>query len=253
MEHPEGVFLGELQPQIWRAEFLGCGKSLNAVVEEDQNLEADLEEAWLLDHTSPKLPQTGTRRRSMRKMLSAGLQERIGSTTKLCAGSAWTTTMVAGPAGCKVLSWPVGAFSCAVGAEEKLCDAMKRVDEMSLASKVCAGAKDRCIEGYRELLECVLANGRIDPAEKHALNRYKVRHSVPPHVHLSMLNEFGWTEAEYHEGILNSKWNSILGTWRTEHPKEVAQLSSERLSTLHEHDVPAVPLLLSSFEHSRLM
>jgi len=229
MEYPEGVFLGELRPQTWRAEFIGCGKSLNAITEQEQSEEAELEEAWLLDHT--KAVSSHSRKRSMRATLSAGLQERMGSTTKICSGSAWTSSMAAGPGGCKLLTWPLGAFTCVVGAEEKLCEAIERMDEMSLAYKVCAGAKERYSEGYRELLECVVADGRIDPAERHALNRYRVRHSIPAHVHTAMLLDLGWTEAEYHEGILNSAWSSMLRSWRREHPKEASALSPGQATT----------------------
>jgi len=223
IEYHQDVFIGELHPRRWRAEYLGCGESVQACQEQDLREQDDLEDAWLVEHAEASAKRQRSRSRDMRKMLMAGLEERSGSLTRLCTGSAWKSTIKAGPTGCRILAWPLGAFTCAVGAEEKLCKAMEQADEMGLASKICAGSSRKALDGYLELLQYCASDGQFQPAEKHALHRYRARHAVPDAEHERMLGEIGWTKAEYEDGILNSKWNTIMGRWRQ---KRSSQLPS---------------------------
>jgi len=220
IEYHQDVFIGELHPRRWRADYLGCGVAVQACQEQDRReqdqREQDdlLEDAWLVEHAAASAGRRRGRSREMRNILLAGLEERSGSLTRLCTGSAWQSTIKAGPTGCRILTWPLGAFTCAVGAEEKLCQAMEQADEMGLASKICAGSSRKALDGYLELLQSCASDGQFQPAEKHALHRYRARHAIPEAEHERMLGELGWTKAEYEDGILNSKWNTIMGRWR---------------------------------------
>lgn len=214
VEYHQDVFIGELHPRRWRAEYLGCGTSVQACEEQDQLEQDELEDAWLVEHVTASAQRQRGRSRDIRNILLSGLEERSGSSTRLCTGSAWNSTIRAGPSGCRILTWPLGAFTCAVGSEEKLCRAMEQADEMGLASKICAGSSRKALDGYLELLQYCAGDGQIPPAQKHALHRYRARHAIPDAEHDRMLQELGWTMAEYDDGILNSQWNSMMGRWR---------------------------------------
>jgi len=214
VEYHQDVFIGELHPRRWRADYLGCGMSVQACEEQDQSDQDDLEDAWLVEHAAASAKRQRGRSRDIRKLLSAGLEERSGASTKLCAGSAWKSTIKAGPTGCRILTWPLGSFTCAVGGEEKLCQAMEQADEMGLASKICAGSSRKALDGYFELLQYCASDGQIHPMQKHALHRYRARHAIPEPEHERMLIKLGWTKAEYDDGILDSQWNSLMGGWR---------------------------------------
>eukprot|EP00933_Yihiella_yeosuensis_P057778 TRINITY_DN5783_c0_g1_i1.p1 TRINITY_DN5783_c0_g1~~TRINITY_DN5783_c0_g1_i1.p1 ORF type:complete len:475 (-),score=83.34 TRINITY_DN5783_c0_g1_i1:32-1456(-) len=218
-EHVEGVtlfevhqdvFIGELQPNLWRAECMGCGDMYTSAKEED----GDAEDAWLIEHVEAMAKRSSGRGRDVRKMLSDGLTEKVGTSTKLAAGTAWMNSYNAGDQGCRVLMWPLATFTCTVGNDAKLCEACEHMDKMGLASKISAGSSKKALDGYNELLALVIADGRIDPEEKHALHRYRARHAIPEHQHILMLQELGWDKSEFEDGIKESKWLSVMDLWR---------------------------------------
>merc|ERR1740121_2197893 len=92
-----------------------------------------------------------------------------------------------------------------VGADSKLCTAMERLDEFGLASKFVAGAGRKALEGYAELLDATICDGRVDGEERHALECYRRRHGVTESDHVRMLAEIGWSEAEFLSGAKESK------------------------------------------------
>eukprot|EP00933_Yihiella_yeosuensis_P057779 TRINITY_DN5783_c0_g2_i1.p1 TRINITY_DN5783_c0_g2~~TRINITY_DN5783_c0_g2_i1.p1 ORF type:complete len:465 (-),score=86.39 TRINITY_DN5783_c0_g2_i1:355-1749(-) len=209
-EMHQDVFLGQLMPKLWRAEYKGCGNTYTNVKEED----GDAEDAWLIEHAEARAKRNRGRGRDIRKMLADGLTEKVGTLTKLASGKAWANSATAGDQGCRVLVWPLATFACAVGADEKLCKCCEHMDEMGLASKISAGSSKKALDGYRELLEMVAADGRIDPEEKHALHRYRARHAIPEQQHIQMLRELGWDESEFEDGIKESTWSSVMDLWR---------------------------------------
>merc|ERR1711972_1124022 len=129
----------------------------------------------------------------------------------------------AGPHGCRLMVWPERRLAVAVGTEEKLAEALQQVDAMGLASKISAGCGRKNLEGYKELLELALANGIFDPMEKKALHRFRARHRIPDTEHLRILKELGWTQEDYEDGMLNTKWNEETG----EHLKNQDQKGKE--------------------------
>eukprot|EP00931_Biecheleriopsis_adriatica_P118742 TRINITY_DN94070_c0_g1_i1.p1 TRINITY_DN94070_c0_g1~~TRINITY_DN94070_c0_g1_i1.p1 ORF type:complete len:448 (+),score=67.73 TRINITY_DN94070_c0_g1_i1:118-1461(+) len=210
LEYHQDVFVGNLQPQRWRAEYLGSSELL--AVTEESPAQGDLEDSWLIERAQASASRTKGRTSSMRQILTQGLSEKVGRLTPLCVGSTWGSTVRAGQGGCRVLVWPLGSFTCAVGADEALCKAMEQIDEMGLASKISAGSGRKALEGYKELLSVVIADGRIDPEEKCALHRYRARHAVPDAEHFRILAELGWSQVEYELGILKTRYDRSIFT-----------------------------------------
>jgi len=207
LEYHQDVFIGELQPSTWRAEYLGCPVLLSKA--EDWK-DDPCEDEWLIERTEALSKRASGRRSNMRKVLLDGLTEKTGILTELKAGAAWAGTVRAGKDGCRILVWPLGAFACATGADEKLCKSMERIDEMGLASKISSGSGKKALDGYKEMLRLVIGDGRIEPEEKHALHRYRARHAVPDSEHARMLEELGWSMAEYEDGILNKRFKAAF-------------------------------------------
>eukprot|EP00928_Gymnodinium_smaydae_P053075 TRINITY_DN37153_c0_g1_i1.p1 TRINITY_DN37153_c0_g1~~TRINITY_DN37153_c0_g1_i1.p1 ORF type:complete len:514 (+),score=72.95 TRINITY_DN37153_c0_g1_i1:53-1594(+) len=210
LEYHQDVFIGELQPSTWRAQYLGCPILMSDA--EDPQVD-DLEEEWLIEHADAIAKRKRGRRSNLRKVLQDGLQQKVGSLTQLKVGSAWMGTTRAGSEGCRAIVWPLGAFTCAVGADDKLCKSVENIDEMGLASKLSAGSSRKSLDGYRELLTLVVEDAQIHPLERHALQRYRARHAVPDEEHLRMLKELGWSEAEYNDGILIRKRKSSFANF----------------------------------------
>jgi len=224
LEFHQDVFIGKLHPMRYRAEYTGNGVKMKEY--EDQSGE-NWEDEWLIESAEKSARRMRRKRPDVRKLLADGISEKVGHLTEIKAGSAWCSDIRAGADGCRVLEWPLGSFTCAVGSDEKLCSAMEQVDEMSLASKISAGSSRKALDGYKDLLELVILDGRIGPEEKHALHRYRTRHGVPDAAHFQMLSELGWSRAEFEDGILNSKWAAISSLWRKQHP-ELAKKTSQK-------------------------
>merc|ERR1712039_519734 len=126
--------------------------------------------------------------------------------TQLVIGAAWEHQITAGPEGCRILSWSLGAFACVVGSDPRFCDAMEKIDEMGLASKFVAGAGNAALEGYKDILDGSLCDGVVSPKERHALSRYRTRHGIDDATHSRILTEIGWTDAEFTDGIQAYRW-----------------------------------------------
>lgn len=212
VEYHQDVFIGELQPKRWRAEYLGCGTSFKDVEADDEK--ERLEEEWLLDHA---VQNSNTRRKvvkDLRQLLRAGLVEKLGSVTKLQAGAAWVSTVRAGDDGCKVLVWPLGTFTSTVAKDEKMCDAMEKLCTLGIASKISAGAKGKALDSYYDLLTLVVSDGKVDPQERHAMSRYRARHAIPDAEHARMLSKLGWSLEEYDVGVLHERYESDVKSFR---------------------------------------
>jgi len=215
LEFHQDVFVGKLHPMRYRAEYTGDGSMLQTL----QNDSADSwEDEWLIESAEKSARRMSRKRPDMRRLLADGISEKVGNITEIKAGSAWCSDILAGEKGCRILQWPLGSFTCTIGAEPKLVAAMEQVDEMSLASKISAGSSRKALEGYKDLLELVIADGRLAPEEKHALHRYRTRHGIPEAEHFQMLSSLGWSRAEYDDGILNSKWAAVRALWKKTHP-----------------------------------
>lgn len=213
LEYHQDVFVGELMPARWRAEYQGCPVLLSQA-EEDHD--SDWEDQWLIEHAEASARRLKRARPDSRRLLTDSMAQNV-CLTKLQGGSAWAGTVRAGQSGCRVLVWPLGLFTNTVGADDKLCKSMEQIDELGLASKISAGGSRKILNTYRELLELVVADGRIPPEQKHALHRYRSRHAVPDAEHFRMLEKLGWSQGEYDDGILNSKWASVSRLWRQSH------------------------------------
>eukprot|EP00931_Biecheleriopsis_adriatica_P119196 TRINITY_DN94448_c0_g1_i1.p1 TRINITY_DN94448_c0_g1~~TRINITY_DN94448_c0_g1_i1.p1 ORF type:complete len:438 (+),score=75.96 TRINITY_DN94448_c0_g1_i1:63-1376(+) len=209
IEIHQDVFIGVLRPGVYRAEYEGREYEAPKKPKEDDSWE----DAWLIEHAGQHTGKSARRLRDkapeLRDMLEQGLKEKVGASTPLRAGEAWNSHIVAGPYGCRILEWPLGAFTCAVGSDEKLCNAMAHIDAMGLASKISSGASRLALEGYNDILRAAVADGRIEPEEKHALHRFRARHAVPDSEHVRMLQELGWTTEEFEDGIQDSAWEAL--------------------------------------------
>lgn len=212
LEYHQDVFIGELQPKRWRAEYLGCGATFKDV-EADSERE-QLEEDWLLNKAVQNAGKRQKGVKDLRQLLRAGLVEKAGAVTKLQVGSAWVCTVRAGADGCKVLVWPLGTFTSTVAKDEKMCDAMEKLCTLGIASKISAGAKGKALESYFELLSLVVSDGKVDPEEWRAMSRYRARHAIPDTEHAKMLDKLGWTVAEYDVGVLESRYERDLKAFR---------------------------------------
>ncbi|CAJ1421967.1 unnamed protein product, partial [Effrenium voratum] len=211
IEYHQDVFIGTLWPAVWRAEFLG------EPMDESAEDEEDWEDSWLIAQAeSHGLRGRGTSA-ELHAMLRTGLEEKVGKLTNIRAGSAWVSDIVAGPKGCRLLEWPLGSFSCAVGSDEQLCKAFKQVETMCLASKIVKGASRKALEGYREILQAMLSDERLTPEEKLALDRYRARHGIPDGEHLKMLETFGWSSEDFEAGMRKGFWSSIRQNWLASH------------------------------------
>ncbi|CAK9101182.1 Blood vessel epicardial substance [Durusdinium trenchii] len=196
LEYHQDVFIGHLQPKIWRAEYLGSGDVANI-----EDLDSDAEEDWLIEKCARRKRRSP---KDLRSLLEAGLAERTGPITKVQSGASWNGTTRAGPDGCRVIEWPLGSFACRVGSDESLCKAMENMCTLSLAAKISQGARGKALEGYSELLSLVVRDGIVDPEERQALSHYRARHAVPDTEHWRMLDELGWTLEEFDQGVLKS-------------------------------------------------
>merc|ERR1711870_22693 len=164
------------------------------------------ENAWLIDHACSVAKRVRGRNNSdIRAMLNEA-NRKVGKRTQLIVGGAWENQMTAGPEGCRVLSWPLWSFAFAVGADQRLCDAMEKIDEMGLASKLVAGATNAALEEYKDILDGTLSDGRLDDKERHALSRYRTRHGIDDAAHSTVLREVGWTDAEFADGVQANRW-----------------------------------------------
>lgn len=213
LEYHQDVFVGELMPARWRAEYQGCPILLRHA---DEEHDSDWEDKWLIEHAEASAQRLRRTKPDSRRLLMDGMAQNV-CLTKLQGGSAWVGTVRAGECGCRVLTWPLALFTNKVGADEKLCKSMEKIDELGLASKISAGCSRKMLDTYRELLDLVVADGRIPPEQKHALHRYRARHGIPDAEHFNMLEKLGWSQAEFEDGILNSKWASISRLWRQSH------------------------------------
>merc|ERR1712048_150917 len=102
-EYHQDVFLGELEPQVWRSEWEGTLETPKTKEELD-----DAEEAWLIEHAGTLAKRVrGRRAHDIRTMLGDSLDQRGTQCTKLVIGAAWENQTVAGPDGCRVISWPL--------------------------------------------------------------------------------------------------------------------------------------------------
>lgn len=217
LEYHQDVFVGELMPARWRAEYQGCPVLFSQAEEEH---DSDWEDEWLIEHAEASARRLKRARPDSRRLLMDSMAQNV-CLTKLQGGSAWAGTVRAGESGCRVLVWPLGLFTNTVGADDKLCKSMEKIDELGLASKISAGCSRKLLDTYRELLDLVVADGRIHPEEKHALHRYRSRHGIPDAEHFRMLEKLGWSQAEYDDGILNSKWASVSRLWRQSHSSKL--------------------------------
>ncbi|CAE7022787.1 unnamed protein product [Symbiodinium natans] len=209
LEYHQDVFIGQLQPKAWREEYTGTGSEGSSDENESESKESK-EDDWLIEKCAARRKRSP---KDLRKLLEVGLAERSGPTTKLQAGEDWKSTVKAGRDGCRALIWPIGRFSCTVGSNEALCKAMEHMCTLSLASKICAGAQGKALEGYFELLSLVVRDGIVDPQERHALSRYRSRHAIPDTEHWHMLDQLGWSLEEYDHGFLNSKYDLSWRAW----------------------------------------
>ncbi|CAK8998526.1 Putative phytanoyl-CoA dioxygenase (Phytanic acid oxidase) (Phytanoyl-CoA alpha-hydroxylase) (PhyH) [Durusdinium trenchii] len=159
IEYHQDVFIGTLWPKAWRSEFLGIPFT------NEPNTNEDWEDSWLIEQAEARgLRNRGTSD-DLHALLRSGLEEKTGPLTNVRAGSAWVSDVVAGPEGCRLLEWPLGVFSCAVGADESLCTAFQHVETMGLASKIVKGASRKALEGYKEILRATLSDNMIRPEE----------------------------------------------------------------------------------------
>lgn len=213
LEYHQDVFVGELMPARWRAEYQGCPILFSQAEEEH---DSDWEDKWLIEHAEASAQRLKRTKPDSRRLLMDGMAQHV-CLTKLQGGSAWLGTVRAGETGCRVLAWPLALFTNTVGADEKLCKSIERIDELGLASKISAGCSRKMLDSYSELLDLVVADGRIPPEQKHALHRYRARHGIPDAEHFHMLEKLGWSQAEYDDGILDSKWASVSRLWRKSH------------------------------------
>merc|ERR1712083_295117 len=104
----------------------------------------------------------------------------------------------------------------------KLCKSMAKIDDFGLASKMARGANRKAIDGYRDILDAVLCDGRVDPEERLALNRYRTRHGIPMAEHYRLLKECDWTDDEWEDGIKASTWSSLGKIWKTNHERGIS-------------------------------
>ncbi|CAK9042811.1 unnamed protein product [Durusdinium trenchii] len=211
IEYHQDVFIGTLWPKAWRSEFLGIPFT------NEPNTNEDWEDSWLIEQAEARgLRNRGTSD-DLHALLRSGLEEKTGPLTNVRAGSAWVSDVVAGPEGCRLLEWPLGVFSCAVGADESLCTAFQHVETMGLASKIVKGASRKALEGYKEILRATLSDNMIRPEEKMALDRYRARHGIPDGEHLQMLEGFGWSAEEFRCGMKTGFWSSLRQKWMATH------------------------------------
>mmetsp|Transcript_15115 Transcript_15115/g.30575 ORF Transcript_15115/g.30575 Transcript_15115/m.30575 type:complete len:124 (-) Transcript_15115:65-436(-) len=56
-------------------------------------------------------------------------------------------------------------------------------------------------EEYVSVLEAVLADGIVHPAERELVERFKEKHAITRDIHNMCLSRFGWTTEEWDQGI----------------------------------------------------
>jgi len=54
---------------------------------------------------------------------------------------------------------------------------------------------------YFSILEAVLADGLVHPAERALVDQFRKKHQISSNVHFMCLHSLGWTEEEYNEGF----------------------------------------------------
>ncbi len=59
-------------------------------------------------------------------------------------------------------------------------------------------------EHYREVLAAVVCDGIVHPAEKQMLRKYRVDHGISQQAHLRELEQLGWSEVEWYDGVQGS-------------------------------------------------
>lgn len=193
VEYDDGVFIGSLEPEVWQETY---SKRPVQPVRQDS----------MMDQL---LFQSGRQKRSrdIRAMLE-DMEEKMGSRTRLQEGETWQNRIVAGPMGCRVLCWPLPLFAFVVSQDDELLVAMERIDEMGLTCQLCAGARRMAVEGYQELLESAIWDGRISPEERVALARYRARYAIPEADHMELLQELGWSLEDFEAGTRRTWFRS---------------------------------------------
>lgn len=186
MEYDMGIFVGSLEPEAWQEQFIAEVAEATADMPHRQE--------------SGGSAAVGKKRTKDIRAMLEDLEDKMGSRTKLQDGENWQNNIVGGPEGARVLYWPLATFATMVGKDDDLAACMERIDEMGLTCQICAGARRMAVDGYNELLESAIYDGRIAPEERTSLERYRARYAIPEEDHNRMLEELGWTVEEFEYG-----------------------------------------------------
>merc|ERR1712226_467481 len=112
----------------------------------------------------------------------------------------WQSTCIAGKDGCRILIWPIETFMSIVTAD------------VALQQGVCSVARD-VVENpennsaltneaaYFGMLKMAVVDGQVLPVEKRSLNEYRMQLDIPLSKHNQMLEQLGWTQVDWNDGI----------------------------------------------------
>jgi len=72
---------------------------------------------------------------------------------------------------------------------------------LALVNKLRTTSTNGGEQHYRELLQVVVADGRIPPEEKRAVRQYRQRHGITKEQHSKVLQQVGWNDDEWEDGV----------------------------------------------------
>eukprot|EP00931_Biecheleriopsis_adriatica_P074784 TRINITY_DN48782_c0_g1_i1.p1 TRINITY_DN48782_c0_g1~~TRINITY_DN48782_c0_g1_i1.p1 ORF type:complete len:490 (+),score=112.62 TRINITY_DN48782_c0_g1_i1:43-1470(+) len=204
-ELPQHCFVGILMPEHWRATEMSTEppkQDLGAYMDDSlkQKAAANASKADAMGSMRMFKKQADLHGKSLKDVLLEGVEEAGLVTTELLEGNRWNYSVHAGESGCRIMQWPLKEFAAVVGKDEKLVDAMNDFALTSLAHKLSSGSDRAGEEAYQDLLKIAVLDGRIQPEEKVALRRHRIRHKISDVEHEQILRKIGWTVQEYNDG-----------------------------------------------------
>ena len=128
---------------------------------------------------------------------SSGMDEGVGDMSH--STSKYTATVVA-RGSCVTYTVQIDALRAFLNTDAEMLLAVTNSLATAVVGKLSKNNQAIHLSNYEEILQTVLANDHIDPAEKRAVRSYQRRHNVTKEEHALVLSRLGWTTEEYSDG-----------------------------------------------------
>jgi len=109
---------------------------------------------------------------------------------------------------CKVVRWRKAGLKQLLESDKELYESVASLIANDLSRKLSDASTAHAVKKYAAMLLMATADGRLAAEEKKQLREYRLAHAISPEVHVTCLEQVGWSSTEYDDGVKHTRLNA---------------------------------------------